>query len=183
MSDTLTRLVPLSGRPRGGREFYLRTALAMEPGLIGDPDISWFRLAEQASLYLEETGSIPSRVGAVRSGDIGRWLNSQREHHNNGKLDQRKRKILDNMVPGWDKVRSSSRVVNSIRRIEQVASFKDSSGRLPSLRSKDSHERDCAEALRHLRSGYASGGISAAEASLADSMIRGWRRGLGKSRP
>lgn len=183
MTDFLDQLVSLSSLPMNEREGYLELALILEPELEQDRSLGWFRQAESVASHLAETGEIPSRIGSVRKGDIGRWLNTQRELLNNGSLDRRKRLILDNVAPGWDRVTSSNRVVNSIRRIEDVSQFRSQNKRMPSPKSRIESERSCAESLSVLRAEYVQGRITAEESALADAMIRGWRRGLTASRP
>ncbi|MCG7308308.1 helicase associated domain-containing protein [Brachybacterium sp. ACRRE] len=97
------------------------------PGWDHDRDQQWMDHLEECARYVAEYGQTPPNGGSM----VGAWLSNQRTAARSGKLQEARRRLLDERVPEWEHDRDQQWMDN----LEDLAQYVADRGALPSKRA------------------------------------------------
>jgi len=162
MSQESQKIAALAGVHPNAVHNTLRRFTSAVPGLKGlhlsrapvqhSIPTRWISRLEDVLAYQSENGQLPhSRLPSAPDALLGRWLETQPRGLVAGTLNAQQIAMLDHLRTWRIGFRKAAEEERWKLRVEQLAQFYSTTGRLPSYRAADDHERMVGVWLHHRR--------------------------------
>jgi len=136
----------------------------------------WISRLEDVLAYQSENGQLPhSRLPSAPDALLGRWLETQRRGLVAGTLNAQQIAMLDHLRTWRIGFRKAAEEERWKLRVEQLAQFYSTTGRLPSYRAADDHERMVGVWLHHRRDQTNRGMLGSRQLEALHAAAPGWR--------
>lgn len=134
---------------------------------------SWHSRAEEAAEFVARHERLPARRAAAEPGELelAVWLGNQRAADREGRLDEARRRWLDERLPGWSLVRKR----HWHEKAEAVARFEAEHGRLPGALESDPDARTLGLWLSRQRKAAKEGRLAPDRERWLRMRVPGWR--------